>query len=678
MKNRQEINPGYSQLRWLILLLAIAVILPTVCLLWFMTQAVKNERLAIKEKLMSVYENRIEMSIKEELKNKWVHLHLNRHGAEGYLVFDPEGNLSFPVVDVDDAFGDDLFNLGYNLEYVQNNLSDALNEYIKISGTAETDRIRIKADIAQARCLRKLNNIDGAINKLKHIVSEYPENELFLRAQKCRAHLFLLETFPKTDNEAFKKILSDTYDYAVRGMAQEDDFMYLGEKSHSNKYIPSALQVLVLERFIGYKDLVVDESISKKVKWANRLIPKIKMSLQMFQLYDNPSFLDKPENNNGPISRLDTQEQLYIYRTLLRDHRCIHFYTRSYIAHIFEPFLKDLHQLPSKCSIYDQKGDFVTGAKFSNRKPFITKKLYLDQNLSQDDWVDNTTFLPNWMVELYIDDSAFENAANKQTAIYTWTAVLVIVLILVAGGFAGRAVGRQIRLNKLKNNFIATISHELKTPLSSMRVLVDTLLEGSYKDQQTATEYLGLISKENMRLSRLIDNFLTFSRMERDKRAFDIVRTSPVTIARDASEAVQTEFNKGKCKFEVDIAENLPDISADHDAMVTVLVNLLDNAYKYSDEDKHIQLKVFAQDGHICFSVKDNGTGMSSRAIKKVFNRFYQVDRSLTRSAEGCGLGLSIVKFIVDAHKGSIVIDSKPGKGSTFTVKLSAARNGRQ
>lgn len=340
-------------------------------------------------------------------------------------------------------------------------------------------------------------------------------------------------------------------------------------------------------------------------------------------------------------------------------------YTRQNIANWFRDYLDDMLQLPSHCRVYDEKGTFVAGSQVTGRKPFVKMQL-------------NSGYFPGWSTELYIDDSAFENAANKQTTIYVWTAVLVIVLILVAGGFAGQAVGRQIRLNKLKNNFIATVSHELKTPLSSMRVLVDTLLEGNYKDQQTATEYLGLISKENMRLSRLIDNFLTFSRMERDKRAFDIVRTSPVTIARDAAEAVQTEFNKGKCKFEVDIAENLPDISADRDAMVTVLVNLLDNAYKYSDKDKHIQLKVFAQDGHVCFSVKDNGTGMSSRAIKKVFNRFYQVDRSLTRSAEGCGLGLSIVKFIIDAHKGSIVIDSKPGKGSTFTVKLSAARNGGQ
>ncbi|NIP27920.1 MAG: GHKL domain-containing protein [Phycisphaerae bacterium] len=249
---------------------------------------------------------------------------------------------------------------------------------------------------------------------------------------------------------------------------------------------------------------------------------------------------------------------------------------------------------------------------------------------------------------------------------------MVIVLILASGGIAGQAVGRQIKLNRLKNDFIATVSHELKTPLASMRVLADTLLEGNYKDQKQATEYLQLICKENKRLSGLIDNFLTFSRMERNKHAFEMAKTSPALIANAAAEAVKTKFSKGQCEFDVNISEDLTDVSADHDAMVTVLVNLLDNAYKYSHDDKHIDFRVFNEDGLICFSVSDNGIGLSPRAIKKIFKRFYQVDRSLSRRSEGCGLGLSIAKFIVDAHNGSITVDSKPGTGSTFTVKLPA------
>jgi len=309
--------------------------------------------------------------------------------------------------------------------------------------------------------------------------------------------------------------------------------------------------------------------------------------------------------------------------------------------------------------ILDDTGSFVTGTEKPASKPFV------DTSVGRH--------FPGWKVELYFKGwDVFEKAERKQIAVYTWTGVLVIVLILAAGGLAGQAVNKQIKINKLKNDFIATVSHELKTPLASMRVLVDTLLEGNYKDQQQVQEYLELTSKENERLSRLIDNFLTFSRMERNKQAFEVVQTNPAVIARGAAEAVKTKFANRRCKFEVNISEDLPYVMADRDAMVTVLVNLLDNAYKYSYDDKKIMLRVYSQDDSVCFSVSDNGTGMSNRAVKKIFNRFYQVDRSLSRRAEGCGLGLSIAKFIADAHKGSISVDSKPGEGSTFTICLNS------
>ena len=149
-----------------------------------------------------------------------------------------------------------------------------------------------------------------------------------------------------------------------------------------------------------------------------------------------------------------------------------------------------------------------------------------------------------------------------------------------------------------------------------------------------------------------------------------MTKTSPADIARAAAEAVKTKFNINQCDFQMHIAEDLPDVLADRDIMVTALVNLLDNAYKYSYNDKRIELKVFSEDSFVCFSVTDNGIGLTRRQIKKIFDRFYQADTSLSRRVEGTGLGLSIVKFIVDAHKGIITVDSKVGEGSTFTVRL--------
>jgi signal transduction histidine kinase len=163
--------------------------------------------------------------------------------------------------------------------------------------------------------------------------------------------------------------------------------------------------------------------------------------------------------------------------------------------------------------------------------------------------------------------------------------------------------------------------------------------------------------------------------MERNKQAFRIRRTRPETIAQAAAEAVKTKFDQASCHFEMDIADDLAEVMADPDAMVTVLVNLLDNACKYSYEDKQITLRVMGEDRSVCFAVSDNGVGIPRRAAKRIFKRFYQVDRSLSRRAEGCGLGLSIAKFIVDAHGGTLGVESKPGQGSIFTVRLPVHSN---
>jgi signal transduction histidine kinase len=228
-------------------------------------------------------------------------------------------------------------------------------------------------------------------------------------------------------------------------------------------------------------------------------------------------------------------------------------------------------------------------------------------------------------------------------------------------------------LTQLRNDLVANVTHELKTPLSSMRLLVETLLDSPSLDERTAREYLQLIATENARLSRLIDNFLTFSRMERKKYAFGFRSVMPKAIVDGAATAMRERFSSPGCHFSVEMPTELPAVMADADAMVTVLVNLLENAYKYSGDEKEISLTAGRQNGSVLFAVKDNGIGLSSRETRKVFKRFYQVDQHMSHTTGGCGLGLSIVKFVVTAHHGNVWVESRLGQGSTFFVTLPAA-----
>jgi signal transduction histidine kinase len=168
----------------------------------------------------------------------------------------------------------------------------------------------------------------------------------------------------------------------------------------------------------------------------------------------------------------------------------------------------------------------------------------------------------------------------------------------------------------------------------------------------------------------LIDNFLAFSRMERNKYALDFKEVPAQAIIEGAVAAAGERFNAPGCHLNVETASDLPLIVADPDALVTAVVNLLDNAWKYSGDEKQITLTAAAENGSVIFSVQDNGIGLSPRDTKRIFKRFYQVDQRLSRPVGGCGLGLSIVKFIVTAHGGTVKVESQPGQGSRFTVVM--------
>jgi signal transduction histidine kinase len=280
----------------------------------------------------------------------------------------------------------------------------------------------------------------------------------------------------------------------------------------------------------------------------------------------------------------------------------------------------------------------------------------------------------DWWLELHLaDESLFESTADRQVVIYLWTGALVIAALIAFAAIIAHYMRRQLQLNRLKSDLVSTVSHELKTPLASMRVLVDTLLDGHYQNGQMTQEYLQLIARENVRLSQLIDNFLTFSRLERGTQSFAFSQVDLTEVATTAFEVLRDKLEAAGFVVETAVASSPVLINGDRDALITVVLNLLDNAYKYSDEVKHIVLRVYQEDNAAYLEVEDRGIGMAQRETANIFERFYQMDQQLARQVEGCGLGLNIVKSIVEAHGGSIVVDSRPGAGSKFVVKCPLA-----
>lgn len=654
-------------MRWVVLLLAVAVILPTVGLLWFISQVVNNERLAVRQKLTTIYKEQLEKTLHQAdtrlsrcywlLDDKEIQVHpyrkkllaLGQNNFAGLIVYDADGQRVYPLVSSEITSAVEPFKDAWELEFVEHQFSQAAEIYDRKSADAD-ESVRLAALIGKSRCLAKLEKLDEAVAVCEEVAFSPLEKTADPAVLVLIGNARLLLLNLTQGNPAYNELFYQTFQQLALMLYSVNEAGFALPADH-NLFLAQALaKVARGKAFHGHK-----EDLSA----FERLITAEELSIRVSETFMQADTLESIKANKLQRLPLEGLPLYGIYRKTSGG-SVLALLSAENIASIFANFETDFKDSDVVYRIVDESGRFVTGGDgVSEEGPFVAAALGED--------------FPGWKVELLFKaGDVFEKAASKHVAIYVWTGVLVIVLILLAGGFAAQAVRKQIKLNKLKNDFIATVSHELKTPLASIRLLVDTLLEGNYKDQQQVTDYFHLVSKENERLTRLVDNFLTFSRMERNKQAFTMTWISPADIARDAAEAVKTKFNAGRCDFQIQIADNLPEVFADHDVMVTALVNLLDNSCKYSYDDKKIELKVFSEDNLVCFSVKDNGIGLNRRQMKKIFDRFYQADTSLSRRAEGTGLGLSIVKFIIDAHKGKITVDSEPGKGSTFSIRLPA------
>jgi signal transduction histidine kinase len=251
-------------------------------------------------------------------------------------------------------------------------------------------------------------------------------------------------------------------------------------------------------------------------------------------------------------------------------------------------------------------------------------------------------------------------------------ALMIVLALVMAGGvfFVASAAAREVRVAELKSNFVASVSHDLKTPLALIQLFAETLELGRVRNTERAQEYYRIINTEARKLTRLIENILDFSRMEAGLRPY---RTAPADIgavARQVLDDMSSQFNQSQFAVRLRVDPDLPRVNVDEDAVVQALENLLANALKYSGESREIDVHVGRADSHVCVSVRDGGIGISRREQKKIFRKFYRVNSGLGGGPQGTGLGLAIVDHTMRGHGGFVRVDSEPDRGSTFTLHV--------
>jgi signal transduction histidine kinase len=233
-------------------------------------------------------------------------------------------------------------------------------------------------------------------------------------------------------------------------------------------------------------------------------------------------------------------------------------------------------------------------------------------------------------------------------------------------------VRREMHLSRLKSDFVANVSHELKTPLALIRLFAETLELGRVHGEEKARQYYRVINKESQRLTQLINNILDFSRIEAGRKEYRLAPTDVTRVVNDVVEAYRFQIEQQGFDLRLELPDGLPEINVDKEALGQALINLLNNAIKYSRDHRTISIGVRSHDGWVLISVADRGIGIEKAEHNKIFEKFYRASDSLVHDTKGSGLGLSLVRHIMDAHGGSVEVESAPGAGSTFTLSLPA------
>ena len=302
---------------------------------------------------------------------------------------------------------------------------------------------------------------------------------------------------------------------------------------------------------------------------------------------------------------------------------------------------------------------FVTSAGWSKGKPEITRKLDdVFRGLALGIKFQGTTadaIARRWVMRSFM--------------------ILGALSLLMIGGLVltYRSVSKEMALAHLKSDFVSNVSHELRTPLALIRLYAETLELGRITTQEKKEEYYRIIRKESERLTALINNILDFSRIEAGRKEYDFRETDIAELVQNTLDAYRYQIEQQGFAFEQSIDSSIPKVRVDREAIARALVNLVNNALKYSANEKFLGVRLYRANSVLKLEVIDRGIGITRREQSKIFEKFYRTGDPLVHTTKGSGLGLSLVRHITHAHGGQVEVESTPGKGSKFIVSLPLA-----
>jgi signal transduction histidine kinase len=331
--------------------------------------------------------------------------------------------------------------------------------------------------------------------------------------------------------------------------------------------------------------------------------------------------------------------------------------TQNRILNTITPITREWKSIPFKIS--DEKGVTLLQSEDSDSLGVLSQRVL-------------STSFPNWALTIYQRNESDLRKESRKKMFFLYALITLSLLVLISGTFLIlQGLSNERKLLFMKSNFLSSVTHELKTPLTSIRMFSEMLQRGRLKSPEKAAQYAGMINKEAHRLDTLIQGILSYTRMEQNK---EIVNKQPVDLHSCAEQAINSLSNQAEEKgiaLEYSLQPQCI-INGDATSLLSLFQNLIENAIKYTNNG-FIKVDLTSQPNHYIFSVMDSGIGIPATERKKIFQDFYRIGDEMTRTTKGSGLGLAIVKRIADAHNADVSVESEVNIGSTFKVLFKKA-----
>lgn len=290
-------------------------------------------------------------------------------------------------------------------------------------------------------------------------------------------------------------------------------------------------------------------------------------------------------------------------------------------------------------------------------------------------YVSFRTLFPFWQLSIApVSVEAWKATTRRGMLAFAGSTLLILCVLILGVFLLMRDVSRELRLGRLRADFISSVSHELKTPLTLIRLYGETLLHGKHFREKERRSYYQIITRESERLSHLIEKVLDFSRIDRGQKQYHLREGDLAPVVARTVEVYGEYLMRQGFSVKTDLATHLPPVQFDPDAISEAILNLMDNAAKFAGESKLVGVRLRFEDNQVVFEVEDHGTGIPASEHEKIFQQFYRAPGRTGKG--GYGLGLFLVKHIMDAHSGKIELESEPGRGSLFRLIFPVRESG--